>query len=44
MPTKQSKKNKRGPKPQKLKASGVNWTDALKHAMSKPKPKTGQEK
>ena len=34
----------RGPKPQTVTATGVDWKDALKHAMSKAKPKDGWPK
>jgi hypothetical protein len=33
------KPQKRGRKPNGLKAEGVDWKDAMRHAMNKPKPK-----
>jgi len=34
-------RQKPGPKPEHLRAEGVDWQDALKHALSKPKPPKG---
>lgn len=33
--------NKPGPRPETLRAEGVDWKDAIKHALRKPKPKDG---
>ncbi len=39
------KRSKRpGRKPKRLTAEGVDWKDALKHALGKPKPKSGWKK
>lgn len=32
---------KRGPKPERLKAEGAGWEDAVSHALHKKKPKKG---
>ncbi|MCH7547229.1 MAG: hypothetical protein IID30_12585 [Planctomycetes bacterium] len=32
---------KRGPKPETLKAEGVDWEDAIAHALKKKKPEEG---
>jgi len=40
----QSKKKKTGPKPKTINAEGVDWKDALKHTLNKPKPKDGWPK
>ena len=37
-------KKKRGPKTHTTRAEGVDWKDALKHAMGKPKPKKWPKK
>lgn len=34
---------KRGPKPETLKAEGVDWQDAIKHALEKEKPEEWPE-
>lgn len=39
-----SQKNKRGPKPETIKAEGVDWEQAIDHALHKPKPKGGWPK
>ncbi len=36
-------RKKRGRKPKALRADGVDWQDAMKHALKKPKPKDGWE-
>lgn len=41
MPRSINKKHKPGPKPESVKAEGVDWKDAMRHAMGKPKPKEG---
>ena len=38
MTEKKRSPEKAGRKPEHLKAEGVDWKDALKHAMKKPKP------
>ena len=37
---KKTNQNKPGPKPEALKAEGVDWQDAMRHALGKKKPKT----
>jgi hypothetical protein len=37
MKTKREQAKKLGRKPKRLKAEGVDWKDALKHALRKPK-------
>lgn len=44
MKKKASPKTKPGPSPERLKAEGADWKDALSHAMNKPKPKGGWPK
>lgn len=40
----QKRKRQPGSKPKRLKAEGVDWKDTLKHALGKPKPKSGWQK
>lgn len=37
----QNKNPNRGPKPETLKAEGVDWEDAITHALKKTKPEGG---
>jgi hypothetical protein len=37
-------KKKPGRKAKRLKAEGVDWQDAMKYALSKPKPKVSPKK
>ena len=34
-------RKKRGPRPKVIRADGVSWQDAMKHALKKPKPAEG---
>ncbi len=40
--SKKHKPKQPGPKPETFKAEGVDWKDAIRHALGKKKPEKGQ--